>query len=79
MAVQQGTSVDGATPFLDTSVAWTRTGDPDRMYTATIGEQCWEIRINEFPDEPYLFTLLIDGAAAIDFNDWPSHWHRPTL
>jgi hypothetical protein len=34
-----------------------------------------EIRLNDFPAQP-LYTLLIDGEAALDFDDWPVAWQR---
>lgn len=77
MAIQQDTSSIAVSPLLNTSVLWTRTGDPDRMYTTTVGDETWDVRINEFPDEPHMFTLLINGTAVVDFNDWPKHWQRP--
>jgi hypothetical protein len=56
-------------------VIWSRTGEVTKPWKASMGEQSWSIRINDFPDD-YLYTLLINGTAAGDFNDWPETWSR---
>jgi hypothetical protein len=62
--------------YLDVSVVWEKSADPEYPYHAEIeGEQCL-IRLNDFPDE-HLYTLLADGVAVADFDDWPSNWVRP--
>ncbi len=42
--------------------------------TATREEE-WLIRINDFPQQP-LYTLLINGVAQCDFDNWPACWQR---
>ncbi|MBN9659868.1 MAG: hypothetical protein J0H49_16905 [Acidobacteria bacterium] len=54
---------------------WTSTSDVQRPWHARVGECLWQIRINDFPDEP-LFTLMIDGAVIGDLEDWPKAWKR---
>jgi len=62
--------------YLDVSVVWEKSADPEYPYRAEIeGEQCL-VRLNDFPDEQ-LYTLLADGVAVADFDDWPSNWVRP--
>lgn len=48
-------------------------------FKALVDGQRWEIRLNDFPAEPYIFTLVIDGRAVDDFNDWPATWTHPPL
>ncbi|HEY4361642.1 MAG TPA: hypothetical protein VGN17_11760 [Bryobacteraceae bacterium] len=47
------------------------TNDEDTPYSASVKGQVWKIRMNDFPDE-HLFTLLVDGRAVEDFDDWPT-------
>ena len=61
---------------LERHVSWTATGQAEFPYTATVCGQVWRIRINDFPVDP-LYSLLIDGREAGDFDDWPSCWSRP--
>jgi len=39
-------------------------------------ESQWKIRLNDFPDEP-VYTLIINDAEVIHFDDWPGFWTRP--
>lgn len=62
--------------YLDASIVWERGSGAEYPYRAKIeGKQCL-IRLNDFPDER-LYTLLVDGVAIADFDDWPSNWVRP--
>jgi hypothetical protein len=45
------------------------------IYHSDVDGHRWRIRLNDFPDEP-MFSLIIDGAEVIHFNDWPSEWGR---
>ncbi len=62
--------------YLACPISWRRTGQAEFPYAASSAGQDWLIRLNDFPVEP-LFTLLIDGREAGDFDDWPSCWQRP--
>jgi hypothetical protein len=35
----------------------------------------WQIRINDFPDEP-MYSLLKDDTLIGNFHDWPAGWER---
>ncbi|MBL8191377.1 MAG: hypothetical protein JNK38_25395 [Acidobacteria bacterium] len=59
--------------YLDMNVVWRKNFDSDYPFAAIIdGEQCL-IRLNDFPEE-HLYTLLVDGVAVADFDDWPVTW-----
>jgi hypothetical protein len=55
--------------------AWSRTTNPDIPWDAQVRRGHWQVRLNDFPDA-YMYTLLIDGQAVGDFNDWPPAWDR---
>jgi hypothetical protein len=61
---------------LSQPLAWRRTGQAEFPYAATVAGREWRLRLNDFPAEA-LYTLLIDGREAGDFDDWPAGWHRP--
>ena len=58
-------------------VTWLATGDPHAPYAATVDGQRWVVRVNEWPDAPSFYTLLVDGAPALELLAWPSAWRRP--
>ena len=61
---------------LEAQVDWSRTGDPEFPFEASIASRSWRIRINDFPEQP-LFTLLVDGTEVGDIEEWPEPWSRP--
>ncbi len=58
-------------------VAWSETTDAEFPAEAWVGGQRWLIRINDWPDDPYMYTLLIDGREAMELESWPDRWIRP--
>lgn len=62
--------------YVTRNVVWHKTENPEFPYLASIDNESWEIRINDFPAES-LYTLLIDGSSVLDFDDWPESWQRP--
>lgn len=57
-------------------MAWQRSGDAEFPYQARHEGMLWRVRVNDFPAQA-LYTLLVDGAEWVDFDDWPRCWHRP--
>lgn len=58
-------------------VTFEPTGDPRVPYRASVGAERWTVRLNDFPEEPSLYTLLVDGVAVEDLVQWPATWTRP--
>lgn len=58
-------------------VEWREAGNPEEPLAAKVGRKKWTVRVNEFPDAP-LYSLLENGVAVMDFDDWPKSWSRPT-
>lgn len=46
-------------------------------YRASVDGQHWQVRVNDFPEHPAVYTLLIDGEEVADVAEWPSCWRRP--
>lgn len=50
----------------------------DRTYAeATVSGERWRVRMNDFPEDEYLYTLFVDGAERESFQEWPPCWTRP--
>ena len=66
-------TVNSTNPFLDNSKR-------PLVYEATVNDQLWVIRLNNFPDYP-CFTLMIAQDQImheiIHFDDWPTFWGKP--
>lgn len=61
----------------DTAVDWLGTGKASRPYrTEVLGDE-WEVAVNDWPDQRHVYTLIVNGLAAFDFDDWPDCWSRP--
>jgi hypothetical protein len=58
------------------AIVWESTGGGEVPYRARAGERTLTVRVNDFPAEP-LYTLLVDGQAVDDLEDWPAAWARP--
>ena len=54
---------------------WRAAGDLYIPWEANIEGRHWQVRINDFPDEP-MYSLLIESALVGDFDDWPQAWDR---
>jgi hypothetical protein len=60
-----------------TALVWEQTGDGEVPFQTKVGARVLTIRVNDFPAEP-LYTLLVDGEAVEDLNDWPAAWVKPS-
>lgn len=56
-------------------LTWNATGDVEIPWATEADGVRWQVRINDFPDEP-MYGLLKDGALVGDFHDWPAAWER---
>lgn len=59
------------------AVRFETTEDPRHPYATEVDGTRWTVRLNEFPEEPSLYTLFVDGVVAEELMDWPAVWHRP--
>jgi hypothetical protein len=59
-----------------TPLVWEATGDGEYPYSTKVGDRILTIRVNDFPAEP-LYSLLVDGDAVEDLDDWPAAWVKP--
>ncbi|MGL1901294.1 MAG: hypothetical protein OCC49_04090 [Fibrobacterales bacterium] len=46
------------------------------VYSALCSGINWNIRMNNFPDEP-VYTLIVDDEEIIHFDEWPEFWKKP--
>lgn len=58
----------------DTPVNWQDVSDqdPNFPFAATVDGKQWKIRLNDFPQEEYMYTLFVDNKALLSFTDLPS-------
>ena len=65
----------GLVQALARRVEWTRARDSHMPWSTEMDGQRWQVRLNDFPDEP-MYSLLVDGAEQGSFHDWPETWKR---
>lgn len=67
-----------ATQFFAKDVSWSTNGKSNIPFTAQVDGKAWDLRVNNFPDEP-LYTLLVDNKPILTFDDIPSNsnWALP--
>ena len=63
--------------YLSVRAKWRETGNPFFPCEADVDGQKWTLRLNEWPEEPLAYTLMIGGREVLNFNEWPSAWLRP--
>lgn len=59
----------------DLPLAWQASDDAEFPYQTELDAHRLQVRVNDFPEEP-LYSLMIDGVHAADFDKWPGHWTR---
>ncbi|MGI9161549.1 MAG: hypothetical protein ACR2JI_01310 [Mycobacterium sp.] len=62
---------------LGTPIDWLGTGAATQPYRAAVGGDEWLIRVNDWPDEPSVYTMFVNGREAFGFDGWPDTWSRP--
>ena len=65
----------GLEKYLRHHLLWTRTSDPAFPWQAISPRVECRLRVNDFPQEA-MYTLLVDGKEAGDFDDWPACWKK---
>jgi hypothetical protein len=68
--------VSPANPW-ERQAIWTETGDAFFPYETTMDGRPWRLRVNDWPDDRYLYTLFIDGRGVCHLESWPDAWSRP--
>ena len=62
---------------VDTVIDWLGTGSAGEPYRAEVDGDEWQIRVNDWPAEPSVYTLFVNGREAFGFDGWPDTWSRP--
>jgi len=58
-------------------VHWNKTDDGEFPYAANVDGHAWGIRVNDWPEDPTVYTLLVDGEVYLDFDGWGDDWNKP--
>lgn len=74
--VQAMRAAPGLLPSLR-PVRFSPTDDARHPYMAEIDGARWTVRVNEFPEAPSLYSLLVDGVVVEELMAWPAAWERP--
>jgi hypothetical protein len=62
---------------LGADLDWLATSDAEFPYRVAVSGDEWVVRVDDWPDDPHVYTLLINGAEAFGFDAWPDTWSRP--
>lgn len=62
---------------IGTVVDWLGTGSAGAPYRAEVGGDEWMVRVNDWPAEPTVYTLFVNGRERFGFDGWPDTWSRP--
>lgn len=62
---------------LGAQVDWLATGSATRPYRAAVDGDEWVVQVNDWPDEPTVYRLEVNGSDAFGFDGWPDSWSRP--
>ena len=52
------------------------TGEARHPWAALVDGERWTLRLNEFPESPSLYSLLVEGEVVEELLDWPDSWAR---
>jgi len=58
-------------------IDWLPTGSAIRPYRAVVNGDEWVVRVNDWPEEPTVYHLEVNGSDAFGFDGWPDTWSRP--
>jgi hypothetical protein len=62
---------------LAAAVDWLETGQATTPYRAEVDGDEWTVRVNDWPDQPHVYTLFVNWREAFGFDGWPDTWSRP--
>jgi len=57
-------------------VRFVATDDARHPYAAGVDGARWTLRVNEFPEDASVYSLLVDGVVVEELMAWPSAWER---
>jgi hypothetical protein len=57
-------------------VRFLSTDDARHPYVAEVDGARWTVRVNEFPEEPSVYSLLVDGVVVEELMAWPDAWEQ---
>lgn len=64
--------------YTQEKIEWKLTDDPREPYQAEVQGTILRVRLNDFPDKS-LYTLLVNGTAVQELEEWPSTWKKERL
>jgi len=69
---------DTRLPFCPTltAIQWDHTGDAEHPYRAWVQSTWWVIRVNDFPEQPSVYSLFIDRREVAQIQRWPRAWTK---
>lgn len=59
-----------------TAIEWDHTGDPEYPYRAWVQSNWWFIRVNDFPEHPHVYSLMLEGREVAQIQRWPRAWTK---
>ena len=59
------------------AITWARTADAEFPYQGQVDGEYWLVRVNDWPDDSTVYTLIRPDGTEFDFDNWPPAWIRP--